>query len=158
MKTVISTLVIALFALSSCVSSKVQEPEYREISNIRLVDMGILQSTAGIDFVYYNPNDFGVQLTEARGDVYLDDAYLGHFTLGESVKVKKRSEFTVPALLKIDMIGAIKNHRDIINKKEAIVRIEGIARVKKSGISKDVDIRYEGVQNIERFRTLVSTR
>ena len=109
MKTIISTLGLGIVLfLSSCKSSEVQEPEYRDIRNIRLVDVGVLQSTAGIDLIYYNPNNFGVTLSEARGDVYIDNEYLGRFSLEEKVQVGKRSEFVVPALIKLDMIGAFK--------------------------------------------------
>ena len=156
MKTLISTLALGIVLLTSCGTANIKEPEYRDIREIKLIEMGLLQSTAGIDLVYYNPNNFGVQLSEARGDVYVDNAYLGRFNLGEKVQVKKRSEFIVPALIKLDMIGAIKNQQDIFKKKEVLIRIEGMARVKKAGISREVPIRYEGMQNIERFRSLVS--
>jgi hypothetical protein len=62
----------------------------------------------------------------------------------------------VPAIIKLDMIGAIKNQQDIFKKKEVLVRIEGFARIKKAGISRDLPIKFEAVQNIERFRSLVS--
>jgi hypothetical protein len=87
--------------------------------------------------------------------VYIDNIYLGRFGLGEKVQVKKRSEFIVPAIIKLDMIGAVKNQRDLLKKKEVLVRIEGMARVKKSGLSRDVPIKFESMQNIERFRTLI---
>ena len=157
MKTIISTLGLGIILiLSSCASSNVQEPEYRDIRNVRLVDIGVLQSTAGIDLIYYNPNNFGVTLSEARGDVYVDNEYLGRFSLEEKVQVGKRSEFIVPALIKLDMIGALKNHRDLYKKKDALVRIDGVARVKKSGFSKDVPIKYESMQNLDKFRSLVA--
>ena len=155
MKTLISTLLIGLILLSSCGSANVKEPEYRDIREVRLIELGLLQSTAGIDLIYYNPNNFGVQVAEARGDVYIDNVYLGRFGLGEKVQVKKRSEFIVPAIIKLDMIGAIKNQRDLLKKKEVLVRIEGMARVKKSGLSRDVPIKFESMQNIERFRSLI---
>jgi LEA14-like dessication related protein len=156
MKKIIFTLAIGLVLFSSCGTGNVREPEFRDISNIRMIELGVLQSTAGIDLVYYNPNNFGVQLSEARGDVYIDNAYLGRFGLEEKVQVGKKSEFTVPAVVKVDMIGAIKNQREILKKKEVLVRIEGTARVKKAGLSRDIPIRYESMQNIERFRSLVS--
>jgi LEA14-like dessication related protein len=156
MKKIIFTLMIGLTVLASCRTGNVKEPEFRDISNIHLVDVGVLQSTAGLDLVYYNPNNFGVQLNEARGDVYIDNAYLGRFTLEEKVDVGRKSEFIVPALIKVDMIGAIKNQREILKKKEVLVRIDGIARVRKSGFSKDIPIKYESMQNIERFRSLVT--
>ena len=156
MKILISTLALSIVLLSSCGTANIREPEYREISEIKLIEMGILQSTAGIDLVYYNPNNFGVQLSEARGDVYVDNAYLGRFNLEEKVEVRKNSEFIVPAIVKLDMIGAIKNQQEILKKKEVLVRVEGMARVKKAGISRDIPLKYEGLQNLERFRTLIS--
>lgn len=156
MKTFISTLTFAVIFLSSCSTSNVKEPEYRDIREIRLVDAGVFNSTAGMDLIYYNPNNFGLTVSEARGDVYIDNKWLGRFDLAEKVNVHKRSEFTVPALIKIDMIGAVKNQRDLWKKKEALIRIEGIARVKKAGFSRDVPIKYESMQNIERFRGLVT--
>ena len=156
MKTMIPAILISLIVFSSCGTANVKEPEYRDIRDVRLLDLGLLQSTAGVDLIYYNPNNFGVQVTEARGDVYIDNAYLGRFGLDEKVQVPKRSEFIVPAIVKLDMIGAIKNQREIFKKKEAMVRIEGVARVKKAGITREIPIHFESLQNIERFRTLIA--
>lgn len=156
MKKLIFTLAIGIVFLSSCGTGNVKEPEFRDISNVRLVELGVLQSTAGIDLIYYNPNNFGVQLSQARGDVYVDNAYLGRFELDDKVQVGKRSEFVVPALVKVDMIGAIKNQREILKKKEVLVRIDGMATLKKAGFSREVPIKYESMQNIEKFRSLVS--
>ena len=155
MKIIISTLLAGLVLLSSCGSGSIKEPEYRDIRDVRLINVGLLQTTAGVDLIYYNPNNFGVQLNEVRVDVYIDNHYLGRFGIEEKVDVGKRREFVVPAIIKLDNIGAIKNQRELWKKKEAMVRIEGSARVKRSGIGISVPIRYEGMQNIERFRTLV---
>ena len=155
MKIFISTLLAGLVLLSSCGSGSIKEPEYRDIRDVRLINVGLLQTTAGVDLIYYNPNNFGVQLNEVRGDVYIDNHYLGRFSIDEKVDVGKRKEFIVPAIIRLDNIGAIKNQRELWKKKEAMVRIEGSARVKRSGIGINVPIRYEGMQNIERFRTHV---
>lgn len=157
MKYALSILAIALLILSSCGSkNNLQEPEYRDIRNIRVVNVGPLQSTAAVDLVYYNPNDFGVQVASARGDIYIDNNYFGRFELDDKVQVRKRSEFTLPARVKVDMISAVKNQRELYKKKEALVKIEGIATVRKAGFSREIPIKYEQMQNIERFRTLVS--
>src|SRR5260221_7805321 len=157
MKTIISTFLLGLVLFSSCGTVRdVQEPEYRDIRDVRLIKAGVLQTTAGVDLVYYNPNDFGVQLSNASGDVYVDDAYLGRFDLDSKVQVKRHSEFPLPLVFTLDNIGAVKNQRDIYKKKEARVRIEGMARVRKAGFSKEIPIKYEGTQNLDRFRTLVS--
>ena len=157
MRSILSILTIFLIILSSCGTSNLKQPEYREIRNIRLINLGPLQSTAGVDLVYYNPNKFGVQLETARGDIYIDSSYFGQFELDEKVQVKKRSEFILPATVKVDMISIIKNQRDLYKKKEALVRIQGTAVVRKAGFSKEVPISYEHMENIERFRALVTT-
>jgi LEA14-like dessication related protein len=155
MKRITFTLLAGLVLLASCGSRDIKEPEFRDIQNVHLVDVGLLQTTAAIDLVYYNPNNTAVQLTDARGDVYVDNAYLGHFTLGDKVQVGKRLEFIVPALIKLDNIGAIKNQKDILKKKDVLIRINGTARVKKSGFSQEVPISYESMQSVDRLRSIV---
>jgi hypothetical protein len=54
------------------------------------------------------------------------------------------------------MIGAVKNQRELLKKKEVLVRIDGFARVRKAGFSREVPIKYEAMQNIEKLRSLVA--
>jgi len=156
MKKILLVLTPVVVFLVSCRSDNIREPEYRDIRNVRIIDVGILQTTAGLDLVYYNPNSFGVQLSDARGDVYVDDQYFGRFGLQDKVAVGKHDEFIVPAIIKMDNISAIKNHREIWKKKKALIRIEGFAKVRKAGFNKELPIKYEGMQDLERLRAIVS--
>jgi LEA14-like dessication related protein len=156
MKRLIPILASAVLFLASCKSGNIKEPEYRDIRDVRIMNIGLLQTTAGLDFVYYNPNNFGVQLANASGDVYIDDMFFGRFGIQDKVAVHKHQEFIVPAVLIMDNISAIKNHRDIFKKKQAMIRIEGFATVRKAGFNKEVKIKYEGMQNIERLRAIAS--
>ena len=157
MRSILSILTIFLIILSSCGTNNVKEPEYRDIRNIRLINVGPLQSTAGVDLIYYNPNKFGVQIEAARGDIYIDSSYFGKFELDEKVQVKKKSEFILPATVKVDMISAIKNQQELLKKKEALIRVQGTAMVKKAGFSKEIPISYEHMESIDRIRALVTT-
>lgn len=154
MKGIIFTLLTLGVLVSSCNSKNVKEPEYRDVQNVRLIKVGVLESTAGVDLIYYNPNKFGVLLNDIRGDVYLDNNFFGRIGLENKVSVGRKEEFIVPATIKLDMLGLIA-HRDIFKKNEVLVRIEGTARVKKSGIAVNVPIKYEGMQNIDQLRSLV---
>ena len=156
MKRLLLILVPAAMFLVSCKTSNIREPEYREIQNVHIEDVGLLQTTAGFDMVYYNPNDFSVQLTNARGDIYIDNMYFGKFGIKDKVSVGKRREFVVPAQIKMDNISAIKNHREIFQKKQAMIRIEGFATVRKAGFNKEVPIKYEGIQDLEKLRAIVA--
>jgi len=156
MKRLILMLAPAALFLASCKSENIKEPEYREIRDVRIIDVGLLQTTAGLELVYYNPNDFSVQLASARGDVYIDNMFFGRFGIQDKVSVRKHDEFIVPAVIKMDNISAIKNHREIWKKKEALIRIQGFATVKKAGFNKEIPIKYEGIQDIERLRAIVA--
>lgn len=156
MKTLSTILVAVALIFTSCQSAKnVSEPEFRDISDVRLIEVGLLKTTAGANMIYYNPNNFGINLSSARGDVYVENVYFGSFDLNQEVRVSKRSEFILPVTLKIDNINALKDQRNILKKKEALVRIEGFALVRKSGFSKEIPIRYEQMQNVDRLRALV---
>ena len=156
MKRLVLMLAPAALFLAACKSGNIKEPEYREIRDVRIMNVGLLQTTAGLDFVYYNPNNFGVQLANASGDVYIDDMFFGRFGIQDKVSVNKHQEFIVPAFIKMDNISAIKNHREIFKKKQAKIRVEGFATVRKAGFNKEVPIKYEGMQDIERLRAIVS--
>jgi LEA14-like dessication related protein len=156
MKRLLLILIPAAIFLVSCKTSNIREPEYREIQNVHIENVGLLQTTAGFDMVYYNPNDFSVQLANARGDIYIDNMYFGRFGIKDKVSVGKRKEFVVPALIKMDNISAIKNHREIFQKKQAMIRIEGFATVRKAGFNKEVPIKYEGIQDLEKLRAIVA--
>jgi LEA14-like dessication related protein len=156
MKKTIIAIASTTIVLSACRSSNVQEPEFRDVQNVRLVNVGVLNSTAGVDLVYYNPNKFSVQLTSARGDVYVDNNYLGKFSLNDKVSISKNSEFIIPAMISVDNLGLLKNQKDIYKKKEVMIRIEGMAQLKKAGLTKSVPVKYEGLQNLDKFRSLVS--
>jgi len=155
MKKLILILAPAVLLLVSCKSENIKEPEYRDIRDVRITDVGLLKTTAKLNMVYYNPNNFSIQLNDASGDVYVDNILLGRFSVDENVQVRKRKEFVVPALIKLNNITALANYKDLWNKKEAMVRIEGLARVKKAGFTKEVAIKYEGMQNIEKLKDLI---
>jgi LEA14-like dessication related protein len=154
----LSTILVAFAVVfASCQGAKnVSEPEFRDISDVRLIEVGLLKTTAGANLIYYNPNNFGINLSSARGDVYIENTYFGSFVLDQEVPVGKRSEFILPVTLKIDNLNAIKDQGSILKKKEALVRIEGFAFVRKSGFGKEIPIRYEQMQNIDRLRALVT--
>lgn len=157
MKIIATLLLASALIFAACQNVRnVEEPEFRNISDVRLIEAGLLKTTAGANMIYYNPNNFGIQLSAARGDVYVDNTFFGNFELDQQVQVNRRSEFILPVIIKIDNINALKNQSDIYKKKEALVRIEGRAFVKKSGFSKEIPIKYEQKQDIDRLRAIIT--
>jgi Conserved secreted protein len=156
MKRLILILAPAALFLASCKSENIKEPNIGKFRMYALRMLACYKQLQVLDLVYYNPNDFGVTLSQARGDVYIDNMYFGRLSISDKVAVRKHQEFIIPAELKMDNISAVKNHREIFKKKQAVIRIEGFATLKKAGFNKEVPIKYEGIQDIERLRAIVS--
>ena len=157
MKSLIPAFCVAVILLTSCKTYKdVQEPEFRDVQNVRLIDVGIFETKAGADLVYYNPNNYGVTISSVSGDVYLDNKFAGRFELASKVTIKRRGEFIIPAILKLDNISTIKNQNDIYKRQEILVRIEGTARLTKTGFSRDIPIKYEKMESVDKLRNIIS--
>ncbi|HMU46553.1 MAG TPA: LEA type 2 family protein [Chitinophagaceae bacterium] len=157
MKLIFSTLISTALLVVSCNAYKnVQEPEFRDIQNVEVIDIGLTQSKAGADIIYYNPNKFNVTLASARGDVYVDDKYIGRFELADKVSVKKKAEFMVPVILKLDNISLIKHQQEIFKKEDVMIKVKGTARITKTGFAKEVPISYEKMESVDRLRSLIS--
>jgi len=88
--------------------------------------------------------------------VYIDNKYLGHLELVEKVSVKKKSEFILPAIIKLDNIGILKNQNDIYNRKEILLRIEGMAVLSKSGFTRELPFKYEKTESTDKLRSIFS--
>lgn len=158
MKTMLLLYIPVLTLFVACNSASIKEPEYRDIKDVRIADISLLKTSADVSMVYYNPNNFGIQLNDATGDVYVENILLGHFNVRENVQVRKRREFIVPTRISLNNLNALTNYQDIWNQKEARIRIEGLARIKKSGWVREVPIRYEGIQNIEKLKKLIPVK
>ena len=57
-----------------------------------------------------------------------------------------------------DNIGAIKNQNEIYKKKEVMIRIDGVASLSKTGFSKEIPIKYEKMESVDKLRSLVSRK
>lgn len=135
-------LLLLFSALISC--QKPQSFDYRDIRNIRVEKAGFDRSTIAMDLVYFNPNNFGVQLKHVDCDVYVDKNYLGKFVLDTTMNILKKSEFTLPSKIEVDMKNVFKNTLNAIFGSELLVEVKGTTRVGKGGIFINVPVDYSG--------------
>ena len=87
LKTKLLFTTLGLLVFISC--SKPKEFEYRDIKNIKINTIGFNQSKLTFDLVYYNPNNFGLNLYKANSDLYIDDLYFGKFQLDTLMRINK---------------------------------------------------------------------
>ena len=139
-------LIAGTLLLSSC--GKLVEPDFKGIENLQMDKFGFNESTFALDLHYHNPNRAGIKLKEAEGDAWMDGKYLGHFVMDTLISIKGNSDFRLPVKFKAEMGQLFKNSLSAFLGKESLLKVEGTARLGKSGIYIRYPIRYEGRHNL----------
>lgn len=142
-------LLIPCFLLLSC--SGIRDPEFREMEHLRVHKFGLNHSTLKMDLRYRNPNRFGLKLSHAEGDAWLDKNYLGHFTMDSTITIGPLEEFRLPVKLELDMSKFLKNSVLAILAPEVILKVDGRARLGKGIIYINYPFHYEGKQDISKL-------
>ena len=144
-------VLFALLALTFFSCSKPQGFEYRDLKNFKVNNVGFDKSNISMDLVYFNPNSFGVDLKRVDCDLYLDNNFVGKFTLDTVMHISRNSEFSLPATMDVDMRNIFKNSVNVLFSREILVGAKGSTRVGKGGIYVTVPFNYEGKHKVELF-------
>lgn len=145
----LSLALASLFMLSSCQSPK--DLVYRDFKNLSVPKIGFGNTVLKVDLVYYNPNNFGLQLKTTELDIYVDNTYFGHSSQDFQVSIPKRAEFTLPIEVQVDMKNALKNVLGTLLGKEVLIRVEGKVKIGKANVFKSFPVNYESVQKFTIF-------
>ena len=144
----ISTVVIVF--LSSCHEPK--SLEFRNFSNLKVDKLSFAGAALTVDLVYYNPNNFGLQLNRTDLDVFIDSTFLGHSSQDIQVNIPKLNTFTIPLKLDLDVKNLLKNGLTSMLNKNVAVRVLGSVKVGKAGIYKSFPVDYTSMQNFSLFK------
>jgi LEA14-like dessication related protein len=136
---------MAVLFISAC---SLEEPTFKGIENVQMGKLGVKESTFTLDLHYFNPNRSGLKLKKAEGDAWMDGDYLGHFTMDTLINIPGNSDFLLPVKFRAEMALLLKNSMSAMLGKESLLKVEGKARVGKSGIYIRYPIRYEGKHNL----------
>jgi LEA14-like dessication related protein len=137
-------LLSALLFMPSCREPK--ELEYRDFKNLATENLGFSSSTIKVDLIYYNPNNFGLQLKRTDLDVFINGNLLGHTAQDYQISIPRKGEFTLPLKIEVDMKNAYKNALPALFGKEVMVKITGKVKVGKANVFKSFNVNYEGKQ------------
>lgn len=135
--------------LISCSSPK--ELEYRDFKNFTIDKLGFSATSIKMDLIYYNPNNFGLQLKSTELDIFLDNNYLGHSVQEELVNIPRREEFSIPVKIDVDMKNLLRNGMATLLSSEVLVKVTGIVKVGKANLFKSLPVNYEGKQKFTIF-------
>lgn len=143
-------ILLAVFFMSSCRAP--QDLVFRDFNNLSLDKMGFSASTLKVDLIYYNPNNFGMELKRTELDIYVDSTFLGHSSQELQVAIPKRDVFTIPLKVDLDMKNIFKNGLTSLFNKTVSVRAVGTIKVGKAGVYKNFNIDYTSQQEIPLFK------
>ena len=142
----ITTLTLLLI---SCNSPK--QLEYRAFKNFTVEKPGFASTTLKMDLVYYNPNNFGMQLNKTDLDIFINNNYLGKATQVIQIDIPRVAEFTVPITMDVDMRNLLKNGFVTLLNSEVLIKVTGTIRVGKLNVFKSFPVNYEGKQQFSLF-------
>jgi LEA14-like dessication related protein len=131
--------------------NKPQSFEYRGMQNFKIDSIGLVNSKISLDLVYFNPNNFGVDLRNVSCDVYVNNNYLGKYVLDTLMHIPKRSEFAIPSSMHVDMKNVFKNAFGALLSKQVLVELRGSTKVGKSGIFITVPFDYSAMETFSMF-------
>jgi LEA14-like dessication related protein len=143
------TCLLAIMLLFAC--KKPQGFEYRTMTDFKLDSLGFERSTLSMNLVYFNPNSFGVDLKHVDCDVYVNKNFLGKYILDTSMHIARRSEFSLPSKMQVDMRNIYKNSLNVLFNNEIQVDVKGVTRVGKAGIFVNVPFTYSGKEKVSLF-------
>ena len=148
--TLLSTCTFFIIFLTSCHEPK--SLEFKEFNNLKVDKLSFAGAALTVDLVYYNPNNFGLQLNRTDLDVFVDSTFLGHSSQDIQVNIPKRDIFTIPLKLDLDVKNLLKNGITSLLNKNVAVRVLGSVKVGKAGIYKSFPVDYTSMQNFSFFK------
>lgn len=143
------TFLFAVSLLVSCGPPKALE--YRDFKNFSIEKLGFSNSTVKMDLVYFNPNNYGLQLKRTDLDIYINDVYLGHTSQEYQITIPKKEEFSIPIQLSVDMRNLFKNSLNIMMKNQVMVKLTGSIKVGKANVFISFPVNYQEMETFTLF-------
>ncbi|HVX50748.1 MAG TPA: hypothetical protein VHB48_11360 [Chitinophagaceae bacterium] len=125
--------------------------DYREMKNFKIDSLGFDHSNVSMDLVYFNPNNFGVDLKKVDADVYVEHNYVGKFNLDTLMHITKRSEFAIPCKMRVNMKNMLKNALTTIFASDFLVEVKGTVRAGRMGVFINVPFNYAAREKFSMF-------
>ena len=140
---------LILFFATSCQAPK--DLVYRDFKNLKVEKVGFAATTLKLDLIYYNPNNFGLQLKYTDLDIYVNNNYLGHSSQDYQISIPRLAEFTMPLAIEVDMKNLLKNAFPTLLGKEVLLKVTGTVKLGKANVYKSFPVNYEGMQIFSAF-------
>jgi LEA14-like dessication related protein len=141
---------VVLLPLVAVACAKPTGFNYLGVKNFKVMQFGLKKSTVGADAEFYNPNKYPVTMKGGSVDVYVNNNFFGKTTLDSTIQVPKKDTFLLPIVLNVDMsataMGLIQTLASGAD--SVFIKLDGSAKIGRSGIFINYPIRYQGMQKI----------
>jgi LEA14-like dessication related protein len=149
MKRIYSTLSVLIVVMTVSCSSP-EAPEYLGFRDFSIQNVSLDSAQLNTQLAFYNPNTFNMELKRGDVSVFLDDQLANHYVLDTTISIPKKDTFYVPMNLRISPKLLINSAlKMLMNGNKIKVKLLGSVRVKRSGVSFNVPVNYEAMQEIK---------
>ena len=145
----LSPLLLLLILFYSCAAPKALE--YKDYRNFSIERLGFSNSQVKLDLEYFNPNNFGLQLSRTDLDIYINNTLLGHSSSDTIITIPRKNSFILPIKFDLDMQNAFRNAWNTIAGNEVTVKVTGNIKVGKANVFMSMPVNYEGKQTFSLF-------
>lgn len=139
-------LLLLLLSILPLACSTPKALEYRSFKNFTIEKLGFSSTSVKLDLIYFNPNNYGIELKTTDVDIFVNDTYLGHSAQDYQISIPKKEEFSIPLKIDVDMRNILKNGLNTFLRNEVTVKITGSIKVGKANVFMIFPILYEGKQ------------
>ena len=105
--------------------------EYKGLNNVKVNNVGFEYLDLSLNLVYFNPNNFKVDLKKVDCDVYIDNRYLGKYALDTLMHIPKKQNFELPSRMRVSTGGIFKNAFSLLMNKEVLIKVKGKLKLEK---------------------------
>ena len=130
-------LFIVLFITTILSSCSIEDPDFSEFGNFKLIQLDGQKVNVSFDIKIENENAFGFKIKRGKLDLKVNNQIIGLINLTDKIKVKRKSQtvYTVP--LTIDLTDGALFQLIKLSKSNAVdVEIEGKVRGSVCGFGK----------------------
>jgi len=139
--------VISVMAMVSC--SSPEAPEYLGFRDFSIQNVSMDSALLHTQLAFYNPNTFNMELKRGDVSVFLDDQLANHYVLDSTINIPKKDTFYVPMNLRVSPKLLINSAlKMLMNGNKIKVKLLGSVRAKRNGVSFNVPVNYEVMQEI----------
>jgi|GEM_PF-141870 len=147
-------LVLGFTILFVCVFGSCSTPKelvYEDFRNFTIQHLGFNSSTVSMDIIYYNPNNFGMQLRNSDLDIFINGNLLGHSSQDTLLRIPRRDTFSFPVRFDVQMDNMLKNAWATLTGKEVTVKLTGKVRIGKANVFMVFPVNYETRETFSLF-------